>query len=157
MSATGSRCSWTVESDGTVAVTFDGTLLLAGQEVLSPHQLLRLWEDQALMQMEIGDATLGDQDVTPADLKAKIAAYGVAAHTVRVGRSKGLTDAQVPELLDELKRVTAEQGPQQAKEVNHFETVEFGVRLLAEMAAAWRLALTVEWTDDPDDGTSMKL
>ncbi|WP_158834605.1 hypothetical protein [Streptomyces sp. NRRL S-350] len=157
VSATGSQCSWTVEQDGTTKVTFDGALLLAGQEVLSPHQLLRLWEDQALMQLEIGNTTLRANDVTPPDLKAKMAVYGVAVHTIRSGRAKGLRDDQVPGLLDELKRVMAEQGAQQAQKINHFETVEFGERLMSEMAEAWRVALTVEWLDDPDDGTSMAI
>lgn len=157
VSATGTSCSWTVESDNTVTVTFDGTLLIAGQEVLSPHQLLRLWEDQALMQVEIGDATMRGTDITPPDLKAKMAAYGVAAATIRRGRAKGLTDAQVPEFLELIKRGAAEQGAQQAKNVNHFETIEYSQRLFSEMTAAWQLALTVEWLDDPDDGTAVEL
>ncbi|MFB7270715.1 hypothetical protein [Streptomyces sp. NPDC056244] len=157
VSATGNQCSWAVDQDGTIKSTFEGTLLLAGKEVLSPHQLLRLWEDQALRLMKIGDATLRGNDVTPPELKAKTAAYGVAVQTIRKGRTQGLTDEQVPQLLDELKRVTVEQGRQQAKKINHFETFEFSERLLSEMAEGWRLALTVEWLDDPDDGTSMEL
>ncbi|MFI6409910.1 hypothetical protein [Streptomyces sp. NPDC050548] len=34
------------------------------------------------MQVEIEDATLRDTDITPPDLKAKLAAYGVAVHTL---------------------------------------------------------------------------
>jgi len=136
-----------------VKTTFDGTLLVDGKEVLSPHQLLRLWEDQALMQMEIGDATLADSDVAPPDLTAKMAVYGVAVHTIRVARTKGMTDDQVPEAPELLRSQVVEQGPPQATQVNHFEAMEFGVRLFDEMAAAWRLALTVHWLDDPDEGT----
>ncbi|MEU6349669.1 hypothetical protein ABZ896_10115 [Streptomyces sp. NPDC047072] len=157
VSATGTRCSWTVEPDNTVTVTFDGTLLIAGQEILSPHQLLRLWEDQALMQVEIGDTTLRDTDVMPPDLKAKMGFYGSAVATVRRGRAKGLTDAQVPEFLELMQRAAAEQGEQQAKTANHFEAFEYGQRLFSEMTDAWRLALTVEWLDDPDDGTAVEL
>ncbi|MFI9829661.1 hypothetical protein ACIHIX_18450 [Streptomyces sp. NPDC051913] len=157
VSATGPHFSRVVDPDSTVKVTFDGTLLIAGREVLSPHQLLRLWEDQALMQVEIGDATLRDTDITPPDLKAKMAVYGSAVATIRQGRVKGLTDAQVPEFLELIKRGAAEQGAQQARNANHFETIEYGLDLFSEMADAWRLALTVEWLDDPDDGTSVEL
>ena len=72
-------------------------------------------------------------------------------------RVQGLIDEKVPELLDEIKRITVEQGTQQAKKINHFETIEFGERLLSEMADAWQLALTIKWLDDPDDGTSVQL
>jgi len=158
VSATGSRCSWNGEPDGTVQVTFDGVLLVDGVEVHSPHQLLRLWEDQAFMQMEIGDATLAPTDTAPPDLMAQMAAYGVAAQTIRAGRAKGiLPDDQVPEALEFMQRQVAEQGPQAATKVNHFEAMEFGVRLFGEMAAAWRRALTVQWLDDPDDGTSIRV
>ncbi|MFB7598361.1 hypothetical protein [Streptomyces sp. NPDC056160] len=134
------------ENDGSTVVEFVGVLRVHGRPVLSPGQLLELWEGRAHLEYEVAEATLRPQDAMPVSDKARLGAYAVGADIARKVRGLGHGDDKVPAVLEEMRTQFAAQGAT-ATAVGRAATQETDT-VLQQMIASWRQAVAWEWISD---------
>ncbi|MEW2298146.1 hypothetical protein ABZ719_36580 [Streptomyces sp. NPDC006743] len=138
------------EDDGSTVVEFVGVLRVHGRPVLSPGQLLELWEGQAHLEYEVAEATLRPQDAMPVSDKARLGAYAVGADIARKVRALGHTDDKVPAVLEEMRAQFAAKGPAQGTTATAARraAAQETDTVLQQMTAAWQQAITFEWISD---------
>ncbi|MFJ7911043.1 hypothetical protein [Kitasatospora sp. NPDC096204] len=143
----GTEGSISVAADGSITAELgpSGVLVVAGQPIPSPGQLVELWTNAGKIEFSLLDAELGPNDQPPAMTMARLSAYTVGLEKVDECRKKGLNDAQIAEVLKGIRELTASQ----TRDLNSEQKASFNEldRLLREMIEDWERTLPYRWSE----------